>query len=85
MNVEFVRENVNPTVIKVIGVGGAGGNAVDRMIRDGVQGVEYIAANTDLQDLEKKRSQIQLQLGPKITGGYGAGGQWEIGENLKMR
>lgn len=84
MNYELIQEGSNPTDVKVIGVGGAGGNAIDRMIQVGIHGVEYIAVNTDLQDLEKKRAQIKVQLGPKLTNGYGAGAQWEIGEKAAL-
>jgi cell division protein FtsZ len=66
-------------VIRVIGVGGAGSNAVDRMIEVGLHGVEFIAANTDLQALERAMSDGKLQLGPEATNGLGAGGDPEIG------
>lgn len=84
MNFEMVQDQSNPTVIKVIGVGGGGCNAVDRMIEVGLEGVEFIAANTDLQDLQKKRSHSKIQLGPKLTGGYGAGMQPETGEKAAL-
>ena len=71
---------VSPTNIKVIGVGGGGGNAVDRMIEAGVQNVHFIAANTDLQALNKSQAETRLQIGLKLTGGLGAGGNPEIGE-----
>ena len=80
MDSEIIQEQSNPTIVKVMGIGGAGGNAVDRMIQVGIQDVEFIAANTDMQDLEKKCYQAIIQLGPKLTQGYGSGGQWEIGE-----
>ena len=67
------------TKIKVIGVGGAGGNAINNMISSNLQGVEFIAANTDAQDLERSLSPIKIQLGPEITGGLGTGGDPEIG------
>jgi len=84
MDFEIIQERSNPTIVKVIGVGGAGGNAVDRMIQVGIKDVEFIAANTDMQDLEKKRSQVTIQLGPKLTKGYGSGGQWETGEKAAI-
>ena len=84
MNFEVIQDGSNSTIVKVIGVGGAGGNAVDRMIEAGLSDVEFIAANTDLQDLEKKRAQRTIQLGPKLTQGYGAGAQWEIGEKSAL-
>ncbi|MDD5065823.1 MAG: cell division protein FtsZ [bacterium] len=84
MNFEMVQDGANPTIIKVIGIGGGGCNAVDRMVEVGLEGVEFIAANTDLQDLQKKRSQGKIQLGPKLTGGYGAGMVPDVGEKAAM-
>ncbi|MDR0846996.1 MAG: cell division protein FtsZ [Lactobacillales bacterium] len=66
--------------IKIIGVGGAGGNAVNRMIEEGVQGVEFIAANTDMQALGNSKAETKIQLGPKYTRGLGAGSSPEVGE-----
>lgn len=66
-------------VIKVIGVGGGGGNAINRMIDEGVSGVEFIAANTDLQALSSTKAETVIQLGPKLTRGLGAGGRPEVG------
>jgi len=68
-------------VIKVVGVGGGGGNAVNRMIEVGVQGVEFIAMNTDAQVLNKSRAPIKMQLGIGITRGLGAGGNPETGRS----
>ena len=65
--------------IKVIGVGGAGNNVVNRMISSGIQGVEFIAVNTDKQDLNKSLCENKLQIGEKLTGGMGAGSKPEIG------
>ena len=65
--------------IKVIGVGGGGGNAINDMLYSGVTGVEYIAANTDKQDLEKSLADVKLQIGEKLTKGQGAGASPEIG------
>ena len=65
--------------IKVIGVGGGGGNAINDMIYLGVTGVEYIAANTDRQDLEKSLADVKLQIGEKLTKGQGAGADPETG------
>jgi cell division protein FtsZ len=65
--------------IKVIGVGGAGQNAVNRMIDEGIQGVEFIAANTDAQALTMSKAPIRVRLGDKLTRGLGAGGDPEIG------
>lgn len=66
--------------IKVIGAGGAGGNAVNNMIEDGVTGVEFIAANTDAQDLGRSLADVRIQLGEKLTRGLGAGANPEIGK-----
>ena len=66
--------------IKVIGVGGGGNNAVDRMIDDGLAGVEFISINTDGQALAKTKSATKIQIGEKLTKGLGAGGNPEIGE-----
>ncbi|MCL2190655.1 MAG: cell division protein FtsZ [Treponema sp.] len=71
-----------PARIKVIGVGGGGSNAVNRMIENGLLGVQFIAVNTDAQDLfNKSKAQTKLQIGGKLTSGRGAGGKPEIGEN----
>lgn len=70
----------NVVQIKVIGVGGAGNNVINRMIQEGVQGVEFIAVNTDRQDLEKSKCQNRIQIGEKLTGGLGAGAKPEIGK-----
>ena len=66
--------------IKVIGAGGAGGNAINDMISAGVTGVEYIAANTDAQDLNNSLADIRVQLGEKLTRGLGAGADPEVGK-----
>ena len=65
--------------IKVIGVGGAGNNVVNRMIAGGVEGVDFIVVNTDRQDLNKSKCDIKVQIGEKLTGGMGAGSKPEIG------
>ncbi|MGL4402518.1 MAG: cell division protein FtsZ [Fusobacteriaceae bacterium] len=65
--------------IKVIGAGGAGGNAINDMIEAGVRGVEFIVANTDAQDLKKSLADVRIQLGEKLTRGLGAGANPEIG------
>jgi cell division protein FtsZ len=70
--------------IKVIGVGGGGGNAVNRMVRMGVQGVDFIAANTDLQALRQSKAGVRIQLGSKITKGLGAGSNPEIGRQAAL-
>ena len=66
--------------IKVIGVGGAGNNVVNRMIESGVSGVEFVVVNTDKQDLNKSKCPNKLQIGEKLTGGMGAGSKPEIGK-----
>ncbi|MTD37636.1 cell division protein FtsZ [Erwinia sp. CPCC 100877] len=79
---EFSLDNNinNGAVIKVIGVGGGGGNAVNRMIEENVKGVEFIAANTDVQALKNSKAETVIQLGPKYTRGLGAGSQPEVGQ-----
>jgi cell division protein FtsZ len=67
--------------IRVIGVGGGGGNAINTMVENRLSGVEFIAANTDLQALEKSRADIRIQLGPNITKGMGAGADPEMGKD----
>lgn len=79
MDLEFDSFAANGAKLKVIGVGGAGGNAVNRMIEDGVQGVEFIVANTDLQALDMMSAETKIQLGPKLTRGLGAGANPEVG------
>ena len=66
--------------ILVVGVGGAGGNALNRMIEDGLSGVEFVAINTDAQDLENNNSQTKLQIGKELTKGLGAGANAEVGK-----
>lgn len=66
--------------IKVIGVGGGGNNAVNRMIEHGVQGVEFIAVNTDAQALNLSKAEIKMQIGAKLTRGLGAGANPEVGK-----
>lgn len=66
--------------IKVIGVGGGGNNAVNRMIEHGVQGVEFIAVNTDAQALNLSKAETKMQIGAKLTRGLGAGANPEVGK-----
>ncbi|KRN76269.1 cell division protein FtsZ [Weissella minor] len=66
--------------IKVIGVGGGGGNAVNRMVNEGVEGVDFIVANTDAQALERSAAEVKIQIGSKATRGLGAGARPEVGE-----
>ena len=74
-----MAEEESVAVIKVIGVGGGGGNAINTMVESRLTGVQFIAANTDMQALEKSRADIRLQLGPGITKGMGAGADPEMG------
>src|SRR4029450_5214115 len=81
---EIVDAQSQEAVIKVVGVGGCGGNAVDHMIAQGVRGVEFITANTDVQALKRNQAQNQLQLGSNITKGLGAGANPEIGRQAAL-
>src|SRR6516225_1062667 len=76
MAIEMIEEFAQGTQIKVIGVGGGGGNAVEHMVSEGVQGVEFICANTDAQALNRSGASAIIQLGTK---GLGAGGKPEVG------
>ncbi len=79
-SIEFSDEQELGARIKVVGVGGAGGNALDTMIQSGLEGVEFIAANTDTQALEKSLATTKIQLGPALTRGLGAGANPEVGK-----
>ena len=81
---DVMDNQAQEAVIKVIGVGGCGGNAVDHMIRQGVQGVEFICANTDAQALKRNQSQVLLQLGATITKGLGAGANPDVGRESAL-
>jgi cell division protein FtsZ len=84
IRISFNEEPINDAKIKVIGVGGGGGNAVNRMIDAGVEGIEFIAANTDLQALRMSRAPMKLQLGVKLTNGLGAGANPEVGRKAAL-
>lgn len=84
MKFEVMEAEDQAAVIKVIGVGGCGGNAVDHMIQNGVEGVEFICANTDAQALKRNQARTLLQLGPNITKGLGAGADPDIGRAAGM-
>jgi len=84
VNLSFDESQANQADIKVIGVGGGGGNAVNRMINVGVEGVQFMAANTDCQALQNARAPVKLQLGSKLTKGLGAGGNPEIGKSAAL-
>ena len=79
MKFTLETEDERTTNIKVVGVGGAGGNAVNRMVEDGVEGVEFIAVNTDKQVLNISKADLTIQIGIKSSQGHGAGGNPEMG------
>jgi cell division protein FtsZ len=79
IRIHFTEDPRNKARIKVIGVGGGGGNAVNRMISAGVEGVEFVVANTDLQALQMSHAPVKIQLGTKLTTGLGAGANPEVG------
>jgi cell division protein FtsZ len=85
MNIElFDASGVSPTVIKVVGVGGGGSNAVNRMIAMGLKNVSFVAINTDQQALHASNAETRYAIGTKLTGGLGAGGVPEIGEKAAL-
>jgi len=79
MKIELAPEFTNRAKIKVVGVGGSGGNAIDRMIQAGINSVDFLAINTDLQALDGNRAMQKLQIGSRLTKGLGAGADPEIG------
>src|SRR5688572_17505980 len=81
---EIMEVPLQDAVIKVVGVGGCGGNAVDHMIAHGVKGVEFVCANTDMQALRRTQARTQLQLGANITKGLGAGADPEVGRKAAL-
>src|ERR1700677_4645745 len=88
-NPEEIRIQYNEAMphgakIKVIGVGGGGGNAVNRMIAAKLEGVEFIAANTDAQALQLSQAPVKLQLGAKLTSGLGAGANPDVGRRAAL-
>jgi cell division protein FtsZ len=84
MRIQFHDESVRGARIKVIGVGGGGGNAVNRMIQAGLEGVEFIAANTDVQALKLSQAPVKLQLGVRLTSGLGAGANPDVGRRAAL-
>ena len=78
---EFDSLSEQKANLKVVGVGGAGGNAVNRMITSGMQGVDFIAINTDAQDLENNPAEHKIQIGKNLTKGLGAGANSNVGKN----
>jgi cell division protein FtsZ len=84
IRISFNEDTRNDAKIKVIGVGGGGCNAVNRMIDAGVEGVEFVVANTDLQALRISRAPVKIQLGVKLTNGLGAGANPEVGRKAAL-
>ncbi|MSQ47799.1 MAG: cell division protein FtsZ [Deltaproteobacteria bacterium] len=82
--IEFVEQNGNKAQIRIVGVGGAGGNAVNTMISSGLSGVDFIVANTDAQALRVNLATIKVQLGGELTKGLGAGANPEIGRRSTL-
>ena len=80
MAFELLDAQPQGAVIKVVGVGGCGGNAIDHMIEQGVQGVEFITINTDAQALKRSKARVQLQIGASLTKGLGAGARPQVGQ-----
>src|SRR5512138_2896768 len=84
IRIEFGEDPRNNAKIKVIGVGGGGGNAVNRMIDAGLEGVEFLTANTDLQALKMSNAPVKIQIGQKLTTGLGAGANPEVGRKAAL-
>src|SRR5881227_1695790 len=84
VRIHFNEDPGNNAKIKVIGVGGGGNNAVNRMIDAGVEGIEFVVANTDLQALRMSRAPVKIQLGTKLTNGLGAGANPEVGRRAAL-
>src|SRR5437868_5909084 len=84
IRISFNEEARNDAKIKVIGVGGGGNNAVNRMIDAGMEGIEFVVANTDLQALRMSRAAVKIQLGVKLTNGLGAGANPEVGRKAAL-
>jgi cell division protein FtsZ len=84
IRISFNEDSRNDAKIKVIGVGGGGNNAVNRMIDSGMEGIEFVVANTDLQALRMSRAPMKIQLGVKLTNGLGAGANPEVGRKAAL-
>jgi cell division protein FtsZ len=84
MRIQYHEETVRGARIKVIGVGGGGGNAVNRMIQARMEGVEFITANTDVQALKLSHAPVKLQLGVRLTSGLGAGANPDVGRRAAL-
>ena len=82
---EFEESATQNARMKVVGVGGGGGNAVNRMIDEHLEGVEFISVNTDAQALLSSKSDVKIQIGKKLTRGLGAGARPEIGDRPSRR
>jgi cell division protein FtsZ len=78
------EQSISGARIKVIGIGGGGGNAINRMIEAGIEGVEFLVGNTDLQALKSSKASVKIQIGEKLTRGLGAGGDPEIGRQSAL-
>ncbi len=84
IRIQFNEDLLNSAKIKVIGVGGGGGNAVNRMIESHLEGIEFVVANTDLQALKLSRAPVKIQLGVKLTNGLGAGANPDVGRKAAL-
>src|SRR5438128_10098121 len=84
VRIQYHDQPHNNAKIKVVGVGGGGNNAVNRMIAAKVEGVDFIAANTDLQALQMSQAPVKIQLGVKLTNGLGAGANPEVGKKAAL-
>jgi cell division protein FtsZ len=84
ISIEFADDAELHARIKVVGVGGSGGNALNSMIHGGLEGVEFIAANTDAQALDRSLAPVKIQLGPQLTRGLGAGGNPDVGRKAAL-
>src|SRR5271169_2754352 len=84
IRIHFNEDAINSAKIKVIGVGGGGGNAVNRMIESHLEGIEFVVANTDLQALKLSHAPVKIQLGAKLTNGLGAGANPEVGRKAAL-
>jgi len=84
ISIEFADDAELQARIKVVGVGGSGGNALNTMIHGGLEGVEFIAANTDAQALDRSLAPVKIQLGPELTRGLGAGGNPDVGRKAAL-
>ncbi len=84
ISIEFADDAEMQARIKVVGVGGGGGNALNTMIQSGLEGVEFIAANTDMQALDANYAPTKIQLGPALTKGLGAGANPDVGRKAAL-